>query len=203
MERFYNTHSLPLLQSTTPIPDMAWAFSGTLPTDFLPLCVHISDAKSQGRDKGGRRSQEAELPEEAGPRPASMNYIVHSYRTDVQFQPLLCSSFFLFQSFHISLGYLWTFLGRKHAKGNEVKSFYPSAHQPLWIKTSQWRSWKCKSKSEYLYSWWTEYLSTLLPISMQLIDESRVFKYFLYLDSGSGVTNGTRLSHSLGEMYSS
>ena len=48
-----------------------------------------------------------------------------------------------------------------------------------------------------------EYLSTLLPISIQLIEESRVFKYFLYLDSGSGVTNGARLSHSLGEMYSS
>ena len=38
---------------------------------------------------------------------------------------------------------------------------------------------------------------------MQLIEESRVFKYFLYLDSGSGVTNGARLSHPLGEMYSS
>ena len=116
---------------------------------------------------------------------------------------LLCSSFFLLQSFHTSLGYLWTFLGRKHAKGNEVKSFYPSAHQPVWIKISQWRSWKCKSKSEYLYSWWMEYLSTLLTISMKLIKESRVFKYFLYLGSGSGVTNGARLSHPLGEMYSS
>ena len=44
MERFYNTHSLPLLQSTTHIPDTAWGFSGTLPMDFLPLFVHISDA---------------------------------------------------------------------------------------------------------------------------------------------------------------
>ena len=160
--------------------------------------------KSQERDKGGWRRREAELPGKAGPRPASVLTTLFTVtELMVQFQPLLCSSFFLFQSFHISLGYLWTFLGRKHAKGNEVKSFYPSAHQPVWIKISQWRSWKCKSKSEYLYSWWTEYLSTLLPISMQLIEESRVFKYFLYLDSGSGVTNGARLSHPLGEMYSS
>ena len=40
-------------------------------------------------------------------------------------------------------------------------------------------------------------------LSLSQCNSQGLPKYFLYLDSGSGVTNGARLSHSLGEMYSS